>query len=525
MNNGEKMFCFQCEQTRGGKGCTAGGVCGKKVETALAQDRLTGALVRLARIVKKKGGGDDVVTARLIVEGLFTTVTNVNFDVDSVLRVVGRVHGRAAALGGCACADFDMAQLWNAPENIRSLKALVLFGLRGMAAYVYHADVLGHRDSRVNAFFVDALAALAEERCAEHLLDLVLEVGRMNYAAMELLDHANTSAFGTPAPVEVDLAVEAGPFIVVTGHDLDDLKCLLEQTAGTGVNVYTHGEMLPAHGYPELNRFPHLKGHYGTAWQNQQKEFDNLPAPILWTTNCLMIPRPSYADRVWTTGVVAYPGAHAIGRDKDFAPLIEQAKRLGGFTERRSFTGMNGGKALATGFGHGAILSIADRLVAAVKAKRIRHIFLVGGCDGAKPGRNYYAEFVKRTPPDTLVLTLACGKFRFNDLDLGTVAGLPRLLDVGQCNDAYGAVQVARALAQAFGCEVNELPLSFVLSWYEQKAVAILLSLLALGIRNIRLGPSLPAFLSSDILQILVEKFQLAPVTTPEADLKALLGE
>lgn len=524
MNNSEKMFCFQCEQTFGGKGCTAGGVCGKKVETALAQDRLTGALIRLARIAKKKDATGDAATERLIIEGLFTTVTNVSFDTDSIRRLIVRVHDRATALGGCLCPDFDMSILWTSPENIRSLKATILFGLRGMSAYAYHADVLGYQDPRVNAFFVEALAAMAEERCAERLVNLALEVGRMNFACMEMLDRANTTAFGRPSPVEVELAVEPGPFIVVTGHDLDDLKRLLEQTEGTGVNVYTHGEMLPAHGYPQLSRFPHLKGNYGTAWQNQQKEFDNLPAPILWTTNCLMIPRPSYADRVWTTGVVAYPGAHAVGRDKDFTPLIEQAKRLGGFKERRQFTGVNGGKSVTTGFGHESILSVADKVIAAVKSKRIRHIFLVGGCDGARPGRNYYTEFVKRTPPDTLVLTLACGKFRFNDLDLGMVAGLPRLLDVGQCNDAFGAVKVALALARAFNCSVNDLPLSLVLSWYEQKAVAILLSLLALGIENIRLGPSLPAFVSNEVLKTLVEKYKLKSVTTPEADLREILN-
>jgi hydroxylamine reductase len=320
------------------------------------------------------------------------------------------------------------------------------------------------------------------------------------------------------------MTVEKGPFIVVTGHDLKDLELLLQQTAGKGINVYTHGEMLPAHGYPKLKAYPHLKGNFGTAWQNQQKEFDALPAPILFTTNCLMPPRPSYADRVFTTEVVAFPGAVHIGEDKDFTPVIEKALALGGFDTDRVFTGINGGTQVTTGFGHAAILSHAGEVVEAVKSGAIRHFFLVGGCDGAKPGRNYYTNFVKLTPPDSVVLTLACGKYRFNDLDLGTVAGLPRLMDVGQCNDSYGAVQVAVALAQAFGCGVNELPLSFVLSWYEQKAVCVLLTLLFLGIRNIRLGPTLPAFLSPNVLAYLVEHYGIAPITTPEADLKALLG-
>lgn len=352
---------------------------------------------------------------------------------------------------------------------------------------------------------------------------------------MELLDKANTETFGTPAPTEVSMKVEKGPFIVVTGHDLLDLKLLLEQTEGKGINVYTHGEMLPAHGYPELKKYPHLKGNFGTAWQNQQKEFADLPAPILFTTNCLMPPKASYADRVFTTEVVSYPGMVHIGPEpgtevlgehgakKDFTPVIEKALALGGYPEDRQFAGINGGKTLTTGFGHGAVLSAAPQVVEAVKSGAIRHFFLVGGCDGARPGRNYYTEFVKQTPPDTLVLTLACGKYRFNDLDLGTIGGLPRLMDIGQCNDAYSAVKIALALAEAFDCGVNDLPLSLVLSWYEQKAVCILLTLLHLGIKNIRLGPTLPAFLSPNVLNDLVEHYHIAPITTPEEDLKAML--
>ena len=341
---------------------------------------------------------------------------------------------------------------------------------------------------------------------------------------MEMLDRANTTAFGTPAPATVPLKVEKGPFIVVTGHDLYDLKLLLEQTEGKGVNVYTHGEMLPAHGYPELRKFKHLKGNFGTAWQNQQKEFADIPAPVLFTTNCLMPVRPSYADRVFTTEVVAYPGIKHIGDERDFTPVIEKALELGGYSEDKDFTGINGGRTMTTGFGHGTVLSVADTVVEAVKNGLIRHFFLVGGCDGAQPGRNYYTEFVKRTPADTVVLTLACGKYRFNDLDLGEVGGLPRLMDMGQCNDAYSAIRVAVALAEAFGCGVNELPLSMVLSWYEQKAVCILLTLLYLGIRDIRLGPTLPAFVSPGVLKFLIDNYNIKPISTPEEDLAAILG-
>lgn len=338
---------------------------------------------------------------------------------------------------------------------------------------------------------------------------------------MALLDRANTESYGTPVPTTVPLTVEKGPFIVVSGHDLKDLQLLLEQTAGKGINIYTHGEMLPAHAYPKLKAYPHLKGNFGTAWQSQQKEFANLPAPILFTTNCLMPPRDSYSDRVYTTEVVSFPGLIHIGDDKNFTPAIEKALELGGFRKDTVFTGINGGKEVTTGFGHGTVLSVADKVVDAVKSGSIRHFFLVAGCDGAKPGRNYYTDFVKQTPPDTVVLTLACGKYRFNDLDLGEIDGLPRLMDMGQCNDAYGAIQVAIALANAFSCGVNDLPLSMVLSWYEQKAVCILLTLLHLGIKNIRLGPTLPAFISPNVLNFLVENYGIAPITTPEADLQS----
>ena len=527
-----RMFCFQCEQTAGCAGCTGkAGVCGKIAEVAELQDQLTGALVGLSRAVDNAPDTNEG-TWRLMIEGLFTTVTNVNFNEKTIRDLIDRVHAEKARLipncSGCPSScdrndDYDMAQLWTAQEDIRSLKSLILFGVRGMAAYAYHAMVLGYTDEEVNRFFAKALFAVGEDWGMDELLPIVMEVGEMNLQCMALLDKANTETYGTPTPVTVPLTVEKGPFIVITGHDLHDLKLLLEQTAGKGVNIYTHGEMLPAHGYPELKKYAHLKGNFGTAWQNQQKEFADIPAPVLFTTNCLMPPRASYADRVFTTAVVSYPEITHIGEDKDFTPVIEKALALGGYNEDKLFTGINGGGTVMTGFGHGAVLSVAEQVIDAVKAGVIKHFFLVGGCDGARPGRNYYTEFVKKTPADTVVLTLACGKYRFNDLDLGTIGGLPRLMDVGQCNDAYGAVKIALALAEAFGCGVNDLPLSMVLSWYEQKAVCILLTLLHLGIKNIRLGPTLPAFVSPNVLNYLVENFNIAPITTPEEDLKVLL--
>lgn len=527
-----KMFCFQCEQTAGCTGCTGkAGVCGKSAQTAKLQDELTGALIGLARACSNNPGTDK--TDSLILEGLFTTITNVNFNDETLRSLIGRVRAeKAAIVPGCAgCAspcgntdDYDMDRLWNVQEDIRSLKSLILFGIRGMAAYAYHAEVLGYRSGEVNAFFYKALYVLAEDWGMEELLPVVMETGKVNLACMELLDRANTETYGTPVPARVTLTVEKGPFIVITGHDLYDLHQLLKQTEGKGINIYTHGEMLPAHAYPELKKYTHLKGNFGTAWQNQQKEFAGIPAPVLFTTNCLMPVKESYADRVFTTEVVSYPEMVHIGRDKDFTPVIEKALELGGYSEDTEFTGINGGKTVLTGYGHGTILGAADKVVEAVKNGAIRHFFLVGGCDGARPGRNYYTEFVKQAPEDTVILTLACGKYRFNDLDLGSIGGLPRLMDIGQCNDAYGAIKVACALADAFGCGVNELPLSMVLSWYEQKAVCILLTLLHLGITDIRLGPTLPAFISPNVLQYLAEHYHIAPTTTPEEDLKILLG-
>lgn len=527
-----KMFCFQCEQTAGCSGCTGkAGVCGKPAAVANLQDQLTGALIGLARATDGgKLAGD--TTWKLMIEGLFTTITNVNFNEETVGALIQKVHAEKERLApmcsgcGASCGrtdDYDLSRVWTAQEDIRSLKSLILFGIRGVAAYAYHAMVLGYTDEDLNRFIGKALFAVGEDWNMEQLLPVVMEVGKYNLTCMELLDRANTETFGAPVPTTVPLKVEKGPFIVISGHDLLDLKLLLEQTEGKGINIYTHGEMLPAHAYPQLKKYAHLKGNFGTAWQNQQKEFADIPAPILFTTNCLMPPKASYADRVFTTEVVSYPEIVHIGEEKDFTPVIEKALALGGYREDRTFTGINGGETVTTGFGHDAVLSVADKVVDAVKSGAIKHFFLVGGCDGARPGRNYYTDFVKQTPPDTVVLTLACGKYRFNDLDLGTIGGLPRLMDIGQCNDAYSAIKIALALADAFGCGVNDLPLSMVLSWYEQKAVCILLTLLYLGIRNIRLGPTLPAFLSPNVLNYLVEQYSIGPITTPEEDLKALL--
>ena len=494
----EQMFCYQCEQAAHGVGCTGrAGVCGKSAETADAQDRLTGALIGFATLLLDIGKPIQPPQALLLLEGLFTTITNVNFDPETVAQLTDKVWKAKQEAFASACpapspvGDYDMEKLWQEPDpDVKSLKSFVLFGLRGMAAYSYHARVLGYTDGEIDLFFCTALRALAEESDKDKLFKLVEDTGIMAYRVMAELDKANTGAFGDPEPVEVPLTIEKGPFIVISGHDLYDAKCLLEQTEGKGINVYTHSEMLPAHGYPELKkRFPHLKGNFGTAWQNQQREFEDIPAPVLFTTNCIMPLRPSYADRVFTTSVVSYPGVTHIGEDRDFSPVIAKALELGGYPEDTLIPGMNGGSVVATGF-----------------------------------ARRYYTDFAKLTPPDTVILTLACGKFRLNDLPLGTVAGLPRILDVGQCNDAYSAIRIALGLADAFGCSVNELPLSIILCWFEQKAVCVLMALLALGIRGIRLGPTLPAFLSPGVAAVLQEKYDLKPTTTPEADLAACLG-
>lgn len=520
-----EMFCFQCEQTANGTGCKYAGVCGKSAAASNAQDELTCALIALANAANKAGRSKKIDS--LIVDGLFMTVTNVNFDTTRI----NQFKDEAIAEKNRLAEEIPVPaakSLFDGDKDIVSLRSTLLFGMRGMAAYAHHAGVLGLFDDEVNAWFYKGLPALLTEHSVDEWLSLLMEFGQVNLKCMALLDKANTGTYGTPEPTKVTCNIEKGPFIVVSGHDLHDLYEILEQTKDKGVNIYTHGEMLPAHAYPELKKFPHLKGNFGTAWQNQQKEFDNIPAPILFTTNCLMPPKRSYADRVFTTSVVGYPGIAHVKVDsngkKDFTDIINKALELGGYAEDRHMSGINGGDTLTTGFGRGAVLSAADKIIEAVKTGALRHIFLVGGCDGARPGRNYYTEFVKQTPKDTAVLTLACGKFRFNDLDLGEIGGLPRVMDMGQCNDAYSAIEVAVALAKAFDCGVNDLPLTLVLSWYEQKAVCILLTLLSLGIKNIYLGPTLPAFISDNVLNLLIEKFSIKPISTPEADLKAILG-
>lgn len=504
-----EMFCFQCEQTAGCKGCTGkAGVCGKTADVAELQDRLTGALISMAAARKAEDRRMDAA----VMKALFATLTNVSFDPEDLKCQIDEVKGF------CGSDEYDMRRIWGADEDVRSLKSLILFGLRGMAAYAYHADVLGHRDDAVIGTMYEGLSILGTDAGADELLATVMEIGKSNYVCMEMLDRANRQAFGVPSPAKVSASVSKGKAIIVTGHDLKDLKELLEQTAGKGIDVYTHGEMLPAHAYPELTKYPHLKGNYGTAWQNQRSEFDGIDVPILFTTNCLMPPKDGYIGNVFASGPVAYPGVTRI-RDGDFSPIIEKALASKGFTEDRE------GGELLTGFGREAILANAGTIVEAVRSGTIGHFFLVGGCDGSRPDRSYFREFVKTTPKDTVVLTLACGKYKFNDLDLGDIGGIPRLLDMGQCNDAYGAIQVALELADAFGCGVNDLPLGMVLSWYEQKAVCILLTLLYLGVKDIYLGPTLPAFVSPNVLKVLVENYDIHPISEPAADMEAILSK
>ncbi|OQB73678.1 MAG: Hydroxylamine reductase [candidate division TA06 bacterium ADurb.Bin131] len=545
----EKMFCRQCEQTAMGKACTISGVCGKSPETAELMENLILGLQGIA-IYGKKLREKGIVFSdvdRFISEALFITITNVDFDPGRLGMFIEGAHNNLEKLKKefkNVYPDYDISKLpqpahWKKSDikiraragilenqktnqDIRSLKETLLYGMKGMAAYADHAWILGHKDEEVNSFFYKGLSAIADEDISsEDLVGMVLECGKVNLKCMEMLDRAHTNRFGNPVPTKVFLGTKKGPAIVVSGHDLFDLEQLLEQTEDTGINIYTHGEMLPAHGYPELKKYRHLVGHYGTAWQNQQREFDSFPGPILMTTNCIQKPRPSYIERIFTTGLVGWPGVkHIAGTNssKDFTPIIEAAKKVGGFPEDKP------GKEITVGFAHNAVLSIADRIVDAVKKGHIKRIFLVGGCDGAKPGRNYYTQFAQTIPDDCLILTLACGKFRFNNLDFGEINSIPRLIDCGQCNDAYSAIIIAKALADAFGCSVNELPLSLILSWYEQKAVCILLTLFSLGIKNIRLGPTLPAFLSENVLKILIENFNVKPITTVEADLKEILG-
>jgi hydroxylamine reductase len=537
------MFCNQCEQTAKGTGCTAMGVCGKQPEVSDLQDATVYALRGLAiaaqdaaaKGVREQGMGH-YTAARL-----FSTLTNVNFDPDrfvpwvheitamrdDLVRKAGLSYtsGPAAFVPGADAAAIvrqaaEHGTLTLAPdEDIRSCMQILLYGMKGVAAYADHAAILGQEDNAVYDFLYKGLAAGFDGKARDlnDWVGLLLECGNVNLRTMELLDAGNTGTYGHPVPTEVPLGHRKGKAILVSGHDLRDLHELLKQTEGTGINIYTHGEMLPCHGYPELKKFPHFYGHFGTAWQNQHKEFPQFPGAILFTTNCIQKPQASYQDNVFTTGLVGWPGlTHCENRD--FSAVIKRAQELPGFTEDAP------GKTVMTGFGHNAVLGVAGAVVDAVKSGAIRHFFLVGGCDGAKPGRNYYTEFVEKAPADTVILTLACGKFRFFDKELGTIGGIPRLLDVGQCNDAYSAIQIAVALAKAFDCGVNDLPLSLVLSWYEQKAVAILLTLLALGIKDIRLGPSLPAFVSPNVLNFLVENYNIKPISTAEEDLKAILG-
>lgn len=543
------MFCNQCEQTAKGTGCSVIGVCGKNEEVANLQDLLVYALQGLALYAQegRRLGIVDDATDHFSYEAIFSTLTNVDFDPPRFVALIKRtvelreaMKARVAAAGGTT--DFteppatfiptgsvvdlveqgkalNLIENLDTDENVRSLKQTVLYGLKGIAAYADHAAILGKTDPAVAAFCYEALVAMmAKGMTVEQGVPLVLKAGEINLTAMELLDAGNTGTYGHPVPTPVPLGHRKNKCILITGHDLRDLELLLKQTEGKGIDIYTHGEMLPCHGYPELKKYPHFYGHFGTAWQNQQKEFPNFPGPILFTTNCIQKPRDDYQDRVFTNGLVGWPGVKHIS-DKDYSAVVEMALAMDGFTDD-----VDNGEVLV-GFARNAVLGVADKVIEAVKSKAIRHFFLVGGCDGAKPGRNYYTEFVEQVPKDCVVLTLACGKFRFFDMQLGDIGGIPRLLDVGQCNDAYSAIQIAVALAKAFDCEVNELPLSMILSWYEQKAVAILLTLLFLGIKDIRLGPTLPAFVSPTVLQFLVDTFDLKPTAeTAAEDLKAILG-
>jgi len=548
------MFCYQCEQTAKGEGCTKIGVCGKQPDVSDLQDLTAYALRGMAMMAQKARETDNRLPEadEFIPAILFSTLTNVNFDANyfiGTIRQICRFRDEYRAMVENTGRDLDLpegpATFDPAPDleglllqarkhgllgyptdnkDVRSLMHTVLFGLKGIAAYTDHAQVLGKKDTTIYDFFHDALAAGwdGKERSLEDWVHLALETGEMNVRAMGLLDAANTGTYGDPQPTKVPLGHKAGKCIAVSGHDLKDLEMLLEQTEGKSISIYTHGEMLPCHGYPSLKKFPHLYGNYGTAWQNQQKEFSSFPGAILMTTNCLQRAQKAYEGNIFTTGVVGWPGVTHITSGpkghKDFTPVIERALELPGWPEDENKGFVH------VGFAHKTVLSIADKIIDAVKSGKIRHFFLVGGCDGAKPGRNYYTKFVEQVPKDCIVLTLACGKYRFYDKDLGEAAGLPRLLDVGQCNDSYSAVQIALALAKAFDTDVNGLPLSIICSWYEQKAVAILLSLLHLGIKNIRLGPSLPAFITPNVLDVLVKNFNIQPITTPEEDLKAILG-
>jgi hydroxylamine reductase len=549
------MYCYQCEQTAGGKGCTNIGVCGKEPEASDLQD----LIVYLAKAVAMYGhrarhlGAKDDAIDRYVMEALFSTVTNVNFDperLEGIVRQGAEVLTAAKALYEKACADkgqqpdtIDALENWQVPQtreqmikeaqtlsialkleqlgpDVNGLQELITYGLKGTAAYADHATILGITDEEVFAFFHECLNFLTTPQACQvdALVAMALKVGEVNLRVMEMLDKANTDTYGHPEPTTVRITPVKGKAILVSGHDLKDLELLLQQTEGKKINVYTHGEMLPCMAYPGLKKYKHLVGLYGGAWQDQRKEFEAFPGAILMTTNCIQKPKDAYHDRIFTTGLVAWPGVNHIA-DKDFTPVIEAALAAPGFpadVPERTIT---------VGFGRHAVMGVADKVIEAVKAGQIRRFFLIGGCDGAKPGRNYYTEFAQAVPDDCVILTLACGKFRFNRLEFGDIGGIPRLLDIGQCNDAYSAIQIAVALAQAFECGVNDLPLSMILSWYEQKAVCILLTLLHLGIKNIKLGPSLPAFIGPEVLKVLVDNFQIAPIKTVQEDLAEILGD
>lgn len=543
------MFCYQCEQTAGGKGCTKVGVCGKTAEIANLQDLLIYQLKGIAcygKNILDQGKKVDESVSKFIEDCLFTTLTNVNFDSAvhiELLKESQKIKENLRKQANCEI-DRDVA-LYNLSndkesmlkdsvkagimyddklnEDIRSLRSTILYGLKGISAYGHQARYIKYRSESVDEFYITALEALTDDSLTlQDLIDLSMKAGTASVEIMKVLDEANTTTYKNPSPQQVNVNRRKGPFIVISGHDLRDLEQLLQQTEGKGVNIYTHGEMLPAHGYPSLKKYSHLVGNFGTAWQNQQKEFDGIPGCILMTTNCLMKPKDSYKDRIFTTNVVGWEGLKYVpvkeDRTKDFSEIINKALELGGFTEDEEV------KEITVGFGHNAVLSHANEIIEAVKGGKLRHIYVMGGCDGIKPARKYYTEFAQNVPKDCIILTLACGKYRFNKLDFGTLEGLPRLLDVGQCNDVYSAVKIALSLADAFNTDVNSLPLSIILSWYEQKAVADLLALLSLGVKGIHIGPSLPAFISSNVLQYLVDNFDIKPISTPEKDLEETLN-
>ena len=544
------MFCNQCEQTAQGKGCTKIGVCGKQDDVAGLQDLLTYAVqgLSLVAVAGRKVGVVDKAVDRFTAEAIFACLTNVDFDparfqnwINTTVELREGLKVKVRAAGGdvnfnapqatftpaksltelsAQGTNLDFINSLDANEDLRSLKQITVYGLRGLAAYADHAAILGQEDDSIYVYIHETMAELTRQgQDLGTLVGMALKCGEINVKAMELLDAGNTGTYGHPTPTVVPLGHKKGKAILVSGHDLKDLDMLLQQTANKGIFIYTHGEMLPCHGYPELKKYDHFYGHFGTAWQNQHKEFPLFPGAILFTTNCIQKPAESYKANVFTTGLVGWPDVSHIDAGKDFTPVIDRALALPGFSEDQD----NG--TVMVGFARNAVLGVADKVIEAVKAKAIRHFFLVGGCDGAKPGRNYYTEFVEQVPADCMILTLACGKFRFFDKKLGDIGGIPRLLDVGQCNDAYSAIQIAVALAGAFNCGVNDLPLSLVLSWYEQKAVVILLSLLSLGIKDIRLGPTLPAFITPNVLNVLVENFAIKPIAaTPAEDLKTILG-